>query len=79
MWKAAVGEPLLSAEEGRQGRVKGVCVGEGAVGPEAAWGGVGIQESLCFCEHSHGKLWARKARDKGTCHIPPCIISCLEL
>lgn len=26
MWKAAVGEPLLSAEEGRQGRVKGVCV-----------------------------------------------------
>lgn len=39
MWKAAVGEPLLSAEEGRQGRVKGVCVGEGAVGPEAAWGG----------------------------------------
>lgn len=36
MWKAAVGEPLLSAEEGRQGRVKGVCGGGGAVGPEAA-------------------------------------------
>lgn len=45
MWKAALGEPLLSAEKGRQGRVKGVYVG-GAVGPEAAWGGRYPRESL---------------------------------
>lgn len=46
MWKAAVGEPLLSAEEGRQGRVKGVCVCGGAVGPEAAWWGVQVSKRV---------------------------------
>lgn len=40
MWKAALGEPLLSAEEGRQGMVKGVCVCGGVLwGPRLHVGG----------------------------------------